>query len=87
MASTSVASFSARAFASPSAFSFAVVQLVCAMSFESDSDLELYPHLELELRTESYGSSRETIAQWSVVAPCALADDPGRPLLERLWAV
>jgi hypothetical protein len=35
------------------ASSFVVTQLVCSMSFESDDDLELYPHVELELRAES----------------------------------
>ena len=33
------------------------------MSFESDDDLELYPHVELELRAESRRSSREGTAQ------------------------
>ena len=38
------------------------------MSFESDDDLELYPHVELELRAESRRSSREATAQRSAAA-------------------
>ena len=52
------------------------------MPFEYDHHLDLHPHVELELRTESCGSSRETTIQWSAVPPRALADDPGG----RLWS-
>ena len=52
------------------------------MSFESDGDLQLYPHVELGLRTESRGSSREAAAERSAGASRVLDDAP-----ERLWAV
>ena len=44
------------------------------MPFESDSDLELHQHVELGLRTQSRGSSREAAAETSAGAPRVLAD-------------
>ena len=46
------------------------------MSFESDGDLELNPHVELGLRTQSRGSSREVAAERSVGARRVLDDAP-----------
>jgi hypothetical protein len=60
------------------ASSFVVAQLVCTMSFESDDDLELYPHVELELRAESRRSSREATAQRSAAASRVLVVRPVR---------
>jgi hypothetical protein len=57
------------------------------MSFESDDDLELYPHVELELRAESRRSSHEATAQWSAAASRVLVVGLSGPPLERLWAV
>jgi hypothetical protein len=67
--------------------SFVVAQLVCTMSFESDNDLELYPHVELELRVESRCSSREATVRRSAVASRVLVVGLSGPPLERLWAV
>ena len=44
------------------------------MPFESDGDLELHQHVELGLRTQSRGSSREAAAETSAGAPRVLAD-------------
>ena len=44
------------------------------MPFESDSDLELHQHVELGLRTQSRGSSREAAAETSAGAPRVPAD-------------
>ena len=55
------------------------------MTFESDGAIGLYPHVELVLRTESRGSSREAAAQWSAVASRVLADDACRPPLDN-WS-
>ena len=57
------------------------------MSFESEDDLELYPHVELELRAESRRSSREATAQRSAAASRVLVVGLSGPPLERLWAV
>ena len=57
------------------------------MSFDSDDDLELHPHAELALRTQSRGSLREATAERSAGASRVLADGPARPRLERLGAV
>ena len=51
-------------------------QVVCAMSFESGNDLELYPHAELELRAQSRSASREAAAERSAGARRALDDGP-----------
>ena len=60
------------------------------MPFESDSDLELHQHVELGLRTQSRGSSREAAAETSAGAPRVLADGlaPAPPeRLGRLYVV
>ena len=44
------------------------------MPCESDSDLELHQHVELGMRTQSRGSSREAAAETSAGAPRVLAD-------------
>ena len=53
--------------------SLVVAQLVCAIPCESDGDLELHQHVELGLRTQSRGSSREPAAERSGVAPRVFA--------------
>ena len=64
--------------------SFVVAQLVCTMSFEFDDDLELYPHVELELRAESRRSSREATVRRSAAASRVLVVGLSEPPLERL---
>jgi hypothetical protein len=54
--------------------SFVVAQLVCTMSFESDNDLELYPHVELELRA------------WGGDPPLRTDGDDGDGKGSRFWA-
>ena len=73
--------------ASQSALSRAVAQLVCAISFESDGDLELHPHVELGLCTQSRGSLQEAVAERSAVARRVLADVCRRPPPGRVAAV
>jgi hypothetical protein len=64
-----------------------VAQLACAMTFESDGDLELNPHVELGLRTQSRGALREAVAERSTIARRVLADVCRRPPPGRRAAV
>ena len=57
------------------------------MSLESDNDLELYPHAELELRAQSRVASREDAAERSADARRVLDDGPARAPPGRLWPV